>query len=196
MCVCVCVCVCVCKVDFWPCHAQASVSHLPSGNNRLCHVHITSPALWLRKPRSVNYSHTHTHTHTHTHKESSPEALHKATMSRVQDYMFLLSPSSPHTSSISVTDGQQPLLACGFQAAKQMCSWHRNGGKWNRILMVQLEKISFTTLRTWSPVCMLTSRGLLSNWCFFSCLLKHILQAGVVSLTYSAWFIFFIKYLE
>lgn len=72
-------CVCVYKVDFWPRHAQVSVSYLPAGSNRLYHVHITSPALWLCKPRSVNYSNAHTYTHI--------EALHKAMMSCVQAYM-------------------------------------------------------------------------------------------------------------
>lgn len=89
---------CVCNVDFCPSHAPTTKSHLPSHNNALYHVHITSPALWLCKPRSVNYSNTHIdtlkHTHIHIH-EQFPEALHKATMSHAQAYGLLL---SPHTS--------------------------------------------------------------------------------------------------
>lgn len=65
----------------------------PLAENRLCHVHITSPALWLCKPRSVNYSNAHknTYTHTYTVYRGFPQGYHVPCSSLYVTAVFIVS---------------------------------------------------------------------------------------------------------
>lgn len=89
----------------------------------------------------------------------------------------------------SVTDGQRPLLACSFQAAKQMCGRHKKWGKCNCILFGTAWKNSFYNL-TNMATCLYTGMNGITFCVNVNSLLKHILQAGFVPIIYFAWLIF------
>lgn len=76
-------------------------------------------------------------------------------MYHVQEYMLLPSPSSHGFDlSVSVTDGQQPLLARGFQEAQPTCRRHISGRKSNFILFGPSRENSFPLVgKVKQPVC-------------------------------------------
>lgn len=108
-------------------------------------------SLCMTRPKTTLY------TQTHTHSSQRLCARLRCPVFKPICYCCL----HRLITSISVTDGQRPLLACSFQAAKQMSGRH----KMMYIIWNRLEKNSFDSNigEIYSPDCTETSMGLPSG---------------------------------